>query len=61
MAKPGRPREHLEERITTAIRLPKTLHKKLKREALERDSSVNHLLVKAAQHYLDRLPPIDAV
>lgn len=59
MANPGRPKEHLEERVTTAVRIPKKLHKQLKREAVERDSSVNHLVVKATQYYLDRLPPIE--
>lgn len=60
MGEPGRPKEHHEERVTTAVRIPRKLHKQLKREAVERDSSVNHLIVKAAQYYLDRLPPLEA-
>jgi predicted HicB family RNase H-like nuclease len=60
MAKRGRPKEHLEERVTTAVRIPKDLYRRLKHEAIERDSSLNHLLVRAAQHYLDRLPPLEA-
>lgn len=60
MGQPGRPKEHYEDRVTTAVRIPRKLHKQLKREAVERDSSVNHLIVKAAQFYLDRLPPLEA-
>ena len=59
MAQRGRPKEHLEERVTTAVRIPKGLYRKLKQEANQRDSSLNHLLVKAAEYYLDRLPPLE--
>ena len=53
----GRPKVH-GERVTTAVRLPKELHKRASHEAIDRDTSVNHLLVKALTYYLDRLPPI---
>jgi hypothetical protein len=59
MGQKGRPREYQEDRVATAVRIPKDLYRKLKHEASERDSSVNHLLVKAAEYYLDRLPPLD--
>jgi predicted HicB family RNase H-like nuclease len=56
----ARPKTHTEPRVTTAIRLPEDLHERLRDAAETRDTSVNHLLVKAARFYLDRLPPLDA-
>lgn len=61
MPRPGRPKEHPEDRVTTAVRIPRDLYKRLKREAVERDSSLNHLLVKAASYYLERLPSLEPV
>jgi hypothetical protein len=61
MGQRGRPRQYPEDRVTTAVRIPKDLYTKLKREANERDSSLNHLLVRAAEYYLDRLPPLEPV
>lgn len=55
----GRPKQFHEPRVATAIRLPASLHKRLQEEALARDTSINHLLAKAAGYYLDRLPPVD--
>ena len=46
-------------RITTAVRLPTELHRQLQEAAESRDTSVNHLIVRAAHHYLSRLPPLD--
>jgi predicted HicB family RNase H-like nuclease len=48
-----RPRVYDEPRISTAIRLPESLHERLKREALERDVSVNYLINRAIAQYLD--------
>jgi predicted HicB family RNase H-like nuclease len=56
--KPGRPRIH-DDRVTTAVRLPEPLYRRLKETAEDRDSSLNHLLVKAATYYLDKLPPLE--
>lgn len=47
------------ERVATAIRLPKELHERAVRVAHERDTSVNHLVVKALALYLDKLPPLE--
>lgn len=56
----GRPKQYLEERVTTAIRVPISLHARLQEEAELRDTSINHLVVRAARYYLDhRLPPLD--
>ena len=38
-------------RVTTAIRIPQELHEKLQLEAETRDTSINHLVVKAAEFY----------
>jgi predicted DNA-binding ribbon-helix-helix protein len=55
----GRPKTYTQPRVTTAVRLPEPLYRRLRDEADARDTSVNHLLVKAADYYLDRLPPVD--
>lgn len=52
-----RPRKYEEDRVTTAIRLPKRLHERLRSIANERDVSVSWLLTKAADHYLQQLAP----
>jgi predicted HicB family RNase H-like nuclease len=56
-----RPRLHNEPRVTTAVRLPPGLHDRLRNAADERHVSVNFLIVKALEDYLDRLIPIDEV
>jgi hypothetical protein len=56
-----RPRIHDEPRVTTAVRLPTELHDRLRCAADERHVSVNFLIVKALEDYLDRLIPIDEV
>ena len=48
-----------EERVTTAVRLPKSLHERLHQEADGRELSANYLIVKAIEQYLDRLIPQD--
>lgn len=47
--------------MTTAVRLPASLHDRLRDCALERDVSVNLLVTKAVEAYLDHLPPVDEV
>lgn len=51
----GRPRLYEERRIATAVRLPVSLHDKLKRAAMSREVSVNFLLTRAVTAYLQRL------
>lgn len=46
-------------RITTAVRLPAPIHERLKEAAEERDLSVNYLVVKAVEEFLDRLIPAE--
>lgn len=53
-----RPKKFQDKRITTAVRLPEALHQRLQQTADERDTSINHLLVKAAELYLRHLPPL---
>lgn len=50
--KPGRPREYDEDRVTTAVRLPKSLYKKLKIEAIEQETTLNKLVEEATTTYL---------
>lgn len=45
--------------MTTAVRLPEALHRRLQEAALERDVSVNLLVAKAIERYLDQLIPLD--
>jgi predicted HicB family RNase H-like nuclease len=48
-----------EQRVTTAVRIPESLFERLKEAAAARDTSVNHLLVRGADYYIRRLPPLD--
>ena len=57
----SRPKIFKERRISTAIRLPETLHETLKKAAAGRDVSVNFLVTRAIGEYLDRLIPADEV
>jgi predicted HicB family RNase H-like nuclease len=57
----GRPRVHDEERVTTAVRVPRGLHDRVRAAADERQVAVNLLVVKALEDYLDRLVPVDEV
>ena len=50
--KPGRPREYNEDRVTTAVRLPKSLYKRLKIEAIEQETTLNRLVEEATTMYL---------
>lgn len=57
----ARPKIYQERRITTAVRLPESLHQRLQEAAQSRDVSVNYLLIKAADHYLrSELVPLEA-
>jgi predicted HicB family RNase H-like nuclease len=47
--------------VPTAVRLPESLHDRLRDAALERDVSVNLLITRAIESYLDQLPPVDQV
>lgn len=57
----GRPRISDERRVTTAVRLPESIHRRLQVAADERDVSANLLVTKAVDEYLDRLPSLDEV
>jgi hypothetical protein len=56
--RPGRSRRY-DERINTYIRLDKELHAELSNAAAERDLSVNYLVSRAIEEFLDRLVPAD--
>lgn len=47
------------QRMTTAIRFPEPLHEQLKEAADERDLSINFLVVKACEEFVERLLPVD--
>ena len=55
----ARPKVHHERRITTAIRMPEQLHRRLSDEAEQRYLSVNFMVVKAVEEFVERLVPID--
>jgi predicted DNA-binding protein len=46
-------------RTTTAIRFPNELHDHLKQAADERGLSINYVVVKAVEEFLDRLIPVE--
>lgn len=52
----ARPRPSHEKRIATAIRLPESVHRRLREAATEQDVSANLLVTQAVSEYLDRLP-----
>ena len=47
------------QRLTTAVRLPEELHQRLREAAYERDLSINYLVVKAVEEFLDNLIPAE--
>lgn len=47
------------QRLTTAIRLPEDLHRQLREAADERDLSINYLVVKAVEEFLENLIPVE--
>lgn len=46
-------------RITTAVRFPAELHEQLREAAEERDLSINFLVVKAVEEFIERLIPAE--
>ena len=46
-------------RTSTAVRFPEELYERLRMAAQERDFSVNFMVVKAVEDFLDRLIPAD--
>lgn len=46
-------------RLTTAIRFPEDLHLELKKAADERDLSINYLVVRAVEEFIENLIPVD--
>lgn len=56
MSAGGRP--SLGKRISTAIRFPVEMHARLDTAATERDVSINYLVVRAVERYLDAMPPL---
>lgn len=52
----GKPRR---KRTSTGIRFPEDLHKRLVEAAEERDLSINWLVCRAVEEFLDRLIPVD--
>jgi len=55
----ARPKVYEGKRVTTAVRVPEELHSRLAEAAAEREMSVNYLVVRAVENYLDRLIPAD--
>lgn len=51
----ARPKVHHEKRVSTAIRIPESLHDRLREAADERDVSVNLLATRALSEFLDSL------
>ncbi len=51
----ARPKVHHEKRVSTAIRIPKSLHARLHEAAAERDVSVNLLATRALSEFLETL------
>ena len=57
----GRPRVHDEDRVTTAVRVPRALHDRVRAAADERQVAYNLIVVKALEDYIERLVPVDEV
>jgi hypothetical protein len=57
----ARPKLYDEDRVTTAVRLPASLHRELQSAADERDVSVNFLVIKALRRYMQQLPRGDEI
>lgn len=55
----ARPKVYEEQRITTAVRFPESLHDELKHAAENRDVSVNWLVNRAVSRYLAELQPAE--
>ena len=57
----GRPRTYHQDRISTGVRFNPETHVRLIKAAEERDLSLNWLVNKAVEYYLDRLIPVDEI
>lgn len=55
----SRPLVHATPRTATAVRFPPETHDRLRRAALERGLSINHLVNAAVVELLDNLIPVD--
>ena len=55
----GRPRWTDEPVVGMSVRLPESIHARLRAEADARVVGVNLLVSRAVEYYLDRLPPLD--
>jgi hypothetical protein len=51
----ARPKLYDEDRVSTAVRLPASLHDQLRREASDRRVSANLIVERAVTEYLGRL------
>lgn len=58
MTRPARPRI---ERTNTAVRFPPAVHERLQEAADERGLTMNYLVVKAVEEFLDHLIPADEI
>jgi predicted transcriptional regulator len=56
----GRPGVH-DKRTATAIRFKPETHARVAQAALERDLSINYIVNRAVEEFLDRLIPADEV
>jgi predicted HicB family RNase H-like nuclease len=61
MATPGRPKQFDDDRVTKALRIPPGLDHRLKDAAAERGISVNLVINRAIEDYLNRLLPVDEI
>lgn len=57
----SRPRLATEDTVSTAVRLPESLHARLVESAAERELSANYLVRRAVEQFLDRLIPVDEI
>jgi predicted HicB family RNase H-like nuclease len=55
----ARPKVQPDDRVTTALRIPKELHQRLQTAAAERRIGINLLVNWALEEYLDELLPLD--
>jgi len=56
----GRPREY-PKRSSTGIRMNPELHARLRKACEERDVTMNWLVCRAIEFYLDRLIPVEEI
>ena len=56
----SRPRRYEERRVVTAVRLPESLHLRLKAAAEQRDLSVNYLVERSITEFLETFPQPEA-